>query len=93
MERLRSGGYRSRHLMKEYGLTPQDYDAMLQAQDGVCAACKEEPDEILRVDHDHETGENRALLCRHCNSALGFVQDSIERLQALISYLEVHDVR
>ena len=56
---------RKSHLKRKYGLTLEEYDAMLEAQGGVCAICGEpRPEErTLHVDHDHETGAIRGLLC------------------------------
>lgn len=83
--------------LKKYDLTPEQYDAMLTEQAGVCAGC-ERPETRkhpvtglpvpLAVDHDHETGEVRGLLCSRCNFALGYAQDSAEILRGLASYIE-----
>lgn len=84
--------YRRRDLMKKYGLTEDDYAELLAAQDGKCAVCRT-PDPgngrytRFLVDHDHETGKVRALLCNPCNVAIGQVQDNPERLLALARYL------
>lgn len=53
-----------------------------------CNICGAQPDEPLRVDHNHETGAVRGLLCRNCNVALGLMQDSPARLQQALSYLQ-----
>ena len=58
---------------------------MIDAQGGVCAACK--TDEPVHVDHDHKTGRVRGILCFLCNQALGNVRDEIPRLRGLIDYL------
>ena len=58
---------------------------MLEAQGGVCAACK--TDEPKHVDHDHKTGRVRGMLCYLCNQALGNVRDDVSRLRGLIDYL------
>ena len=64
---------RKSHLKRKYGLTLEEYDAMLAAQGGVCAICRQpRPEErTLHVDHDHATGAIRGLLCFTCNNALG----------------------
>jgi hypothetical protein len=55
----------------EYGMTPEDYDALLALQGGGCAICDGKPKtERLSVDHDHETGAVRGLLCSKDNSEL-----------------------
>jgi hypothetical protein len=83
-------------LQKNYGITIEQYDAMLEAQGGVCAICKRPPkggntsSKNLNVDHDHKTGERRGLLCNDCNPALGKFQDSPQLLRAAAAYLENH---
>lgn len=78
------------HLKKKYGITPEDYDALLSSQSGRCAACGQEPRPPTRfhLDHDHATGKIRGILCHHCNNALGFTGDSLERLRLLVAYME-----
>lgn len=68
---------------------------MLVGQGGVCAICRQ-PEQMrkngqiraLSVDHDHETGTVRGLLCGHCNSILGLAKDSVDRLSRAIDYLQ-----
>lgn len=83
---------RARHLWKKYGMTLEEYDALLHAQDGVCAICRRPPrDDIsLHLDHDHTTGERRGLLCFKCNNALGDFDDDAERLLRAYVYLTPH---
>ncbi len=80
---------RRNHLLRNYGLTADQFNEMLDKQDGRCAVCGE-PGKRLFVDHDHATGDVRSLLCHHCNLALGFAGDSVETLQRLITYLQEH---
>lgn len=80
-----------KYQMKSYGLTPEPYQKLYDRQDGCCAICKVKPDERLNIDHDHVTGQVRALLCRNCNTALGHAKENIERLKAMIEYLEIHE--
>ena len=64
-------------LKYEYGITLEDYNKMLNEQEGKCAICQKHQNElkkILYVDHDHKTGEVRGLLCKNCNVALGFYE-------------------
>ena len=78
-------------LQRNYGISLADYDEMLEAQDNGCAICGKMPEENgqrLSVDHDHETGQVRGLLCRHCNSGLGYFMHGPERLRNAIAYLE-----
>lgn len=73
-----------------YGMPHGRFDEMLEEQLGGCAACgtpHEATERGLVVDHDHETGEVRALLCLHCNVALGMLKDDPERIAALLTYI------
>jgi hypothetical protein len=70
---------------KNYGITKGQFDALFAAQHGVCAICKER--EANSVDHSHEHGRIRALLCRACNAGLGFFRDDPELLRAAAAYL------
>jgi len=75
--------------LKLYGLTHGQLLELLAAQHGVCAICSEQMTEAtLHVDHDHNTGAVRGLLCPKCNAALGFLSDSPARLRAALVYLE-----
>lgn len=84
--------------LAKFGITPDQYREMLDAQGGVCAIC-EQPERVrdarngrlkaLAVDHDHETGAVRGLLCQNCNKGIGNLGDSPERLIAAAAYLEV----
>lgn len=66
---------RRRELLK-YGLTPEDYDRMLERQDNSCKICKRScsSGKKLAVDHCHNTGKVRGLLCASCNTRLGFIE-------------------
>jgi hypothetical protein len=64
---------------------------MLEAQGGVCAICRTAP--AVHVDHDHETGAVRALLCFNCNGGLGQFKDNPEALHAAAYYVAFHRVR
>lgn len=67
-----------------------EYQLMLESQNGLCAICNSPPKANLRlaVDHDHQTGRVRGLLCNRCNLALGAFHDSSVYLLRAISYLE-----
>lgn len=70
------------------GLSPADYQAMLDEQGGVCAICGDPPGvQALAVDHDHATGYVRGLLCTNCNHLLGKAKDNRTVLEAAIAYL------
>ncbi len=79
-------------LQKNYGITVERYEEMLAQQNGGCAVCgaTESGDPrrpALHVDHCHETGAIRGLLCMPCNNGLGMFADSPSRLQAAAAYL------
>jgi hypothetical protein len=80
-----------RYLKARYGITPDDYVAMFDAQGGCCAICGVaggiQKGERLHVDHCHVSGKVRALLCFDCNRGLGSFKDSPEVLQKAIDYL------
>ncbi|MFD0032529.1 endonuclease VII domain-containing protein [Streptomyces sp. NPDC127172] len=71
-----------------YGLTLDQWDAMVLAQEGRCAIC-EQPCELV-VDHCHTSGAVRELLCGTCNSGLGHFKDNPAALRAAADYLERH---
>ena len=83
------------HYRRRYGLTPRDYDRLLAAQGNRCEICGTpvEPGKRLHVDHDHETGKVRGLLCGNCNRGLGLYKDSPVYLANAITYLEKSRVR
>ena len=85
-------------LKKQYGMTRDDYNKLLKDQGGTCRICKKAGQHFrqgkplpLCVDHNHKTGKVRGLLCLNCNSGMGKLGDSIERLKEVIKYLEETD--
>lgn len=82
---------------RRYGVTPEQYDAMLQSQNGRCAICGTTDPKTRTsgchvkssfcVDHCHKTGKVRGLLCMECNTGLGKFKDNPDTLTAAISYL------
>ena len=79
-----------RHLMREYGITTSQRNAMLAAQGSCCAICRaSEPgtENDWHTDHCHEHGHVRGILCHHCNVMLGHAKDNIATLEAAIRYL------
>lgn len=76
----------------KYGITWEMYQALIAAQGGVCSICRKPlPEgENFAVDHNHNTNALRDLLCRKCNSIIGFANDSIEVLTSAIEYLQRH---
>lgn len=80
------------NLQKLYGITIEEYDAMLEAQNGVCLVCQEEDkDTNLAVDHCHSTGRVRGLLCNNCNRAIGLLKDNPAVIKRAAAYLERSD--
>lgn len=86
---------RGQHLRHRYNITPEQYDEMFSAQEGVCASCGEPPKtRALDVDHDHACcpGERscgkcvRGLLCRGCNWTVGVIENG--RFAVAMAYLE-----
>ena len=80
-------------LMRFYGITLEDYKAMLVKQEHKCHLCKASPLEgssrapKLFVDHNHTTGKVRALLCHRCNTGIGYFREDIELMKRAIEYL------
>lgn len=89
-ERYREHCRRAR-LKKAFGISIEEYEALLAAQGGKCATCDStEADSRgwrLHTDHDHATGRIRGLLCGPCNRAIGLLNDDAERFAALAQYL------
>lgn len=92
----RPGDHR-RYWLGLYGLTEEQYDALVEKQGGVCAICLMPERYVdartgmprrLAVDHDHETGRVRGLLCGRCNRSIGQFADDHERLTRAAEYLK-----
>ncbi len=89
--------HKSIFLRRKYGISVADYDRMLESQGGACAICAK-PEKMairgtvvaLAVDHDHDTGAVRALLCSACNTAIGLFNDDPKLLGAAKDYLAKH---
>jgi len=97
---------RTQHVLRTYGVTQEQYDALYAAQEGVCAICGSDgramvADNDLRgraprhmpllfVDHDHATNTTRGLLCNDCNIGLGMFRDNPIILRTAIAYLKNH---
>ena len=78
--------------MARYGLTPEEWDALLASQGGGCAICGTHTPggRGWHTDHDHATNQTRGILCSGCNPALGYMDDDPARLRAAADYLERH---
>jgi len=84
-------------LQCKFGITLAEYDAMFEAQDGVCAICGKpetrkygETVTRLCVDHNHATGKVRSLLCTKCNAMVGFADEDTDILLKTSEYLRRH---
>ncbi|HMK11483.1 MAG TPA: endonuclease VII domain-containing protein [Acidimicrobiales bacterium] len=84
-----AGSMRASHLRRKFGITQEQYERRLREQGGGCAVCKRppKPGKSLHVDHDHETGRVRGLLCFRRNAALGQLDDDLERIEAALTYV------
>jgi Recombination endonuclease VII len=87
--RVRSAGHEHRRRLRKYGLTQEDYDRLLSEQVG-CAGCgsSDAGPKGWMIDHCHESGRVRALLCYRCNTALGMFGDDPAPLRALALFIE-----
>jgi hypothetical protein len=79
------GGSRHYHLKHRYGIGADDFDRMVLEQGRRCAICGRADPE--HVDHDHETGAVRGILCFNCNGGLGQFKDDLDALLAATTYL------
>lgn len=90
---------KTRRRIVKYGLTLEQYRALVESQEGVCALCQQPPSRAFDIDHDHSCcpelpacGECvRGLLCFNCNSALGKLKDNVDTLKRAVAYLERRD--
>lgn len=74
------------NIKSRYGLNPDQYSSLLEAQNNSCSICKKK--KKLFVDHCHSSGAVRGLLCHSCNSGIGFLGDTEESLKRAFKYLE-----
>lgn len=82
---------RNNILKLRYGISAEEYQSLLEKQEGKCVLCKEIA--TLQVDHDHKTGKVRGLLCQKCNVAIGFLKEDLDRLYRVIDYLNLHGIK
>lgn len=73
--------------LKVYSISLEDYNKMLEKQNGVCAICGKKPKERLAVDHNHITGKVRGLLCIKCNLGISKFDDNIPTMEKAIKYI------
>ncbi|OYV41134.1 MAG: hypothetical protein B7Z80_02660 [Rhodospirillales bacterium 20-64-7] len=79
-----------RKIEQKYGLTEEQFNRKLEKQNFICEICKTTPDKFY-VDHNHDTGKVRGLICHHCNIILGMSKDQIEVLRSAARYLKRYD--
>lgn len=88
---LAKDSLRRQKLRVKYGITPEQFDEILTGQGGVCAICGTDrpggKHNAFCVDHCHETGKVRGILCYLCNVALGRIGDSYESAKRFLDYL------
>ncbi|MCP3817206.1 endonuclease VII domain-containing protein [Streptomyces sp. A3M-1-3] len=82
----RAQNNRAGYFMRTYGITEAQRDEMISSQMGICLICLSAP--AVHVDHCHETGKVRGVLCFNCNSAIGKLGDDPDTLRRAITYLE-----
>lgn len=85
----KSREYKHRYL---FGLEPEDYRDLVEAQGGVCAICRTAGNRLC-VDHDHGTGEVRGILCTKCNLTLGYYENGLKMKTHIDSYLSTPPAR
>ena len=90
----RAANKRRTHLKRTYGITPEQFDEMYEAQGGKCFICgTDEPGGrhgMLNVDHCHDSGDVRALLCDGCNRGLGHFKEDPDALISAAMYILAH---
>lgn len=78
----------------KFNITMNEYNKMLEEQNGVCGICKKKIEDVskrrkyLCVDHDHNSMKLRGLLCPQCNKAIGTIDENIDTLKNMISYIK-----
>ena len=80
--------HRAKNRLYLYGMTPDEYREQVIGQTGRCLICLRVPDHNLHVDHDHQTGKIRGLLCNQCNRGMGLLRDDPKVAHSAAAYLE-----
>jgi len=83
----RPGKEKDYYLKSLYGISLEEYNKILENQGGVCAICEKLNDK-MHVDHCHETGAVRGILCMPCNTSLGIFGDNVIGIKKVLEYLE-----
>ncbi len=86
--------YARKRRLKVFGLTPEQHKDMEARFNGTCYLCRKSPTpnkfgtlKVLAIDHDHETGRIRGLLCHRCNTGLGHLGDDAKGIQKALDYV------
>jgi hypothetical protein len=84
---------RRSYIKRTYGISLEEYDDMILSQDSKCAICKKSLIDLsgreIHIDHCHESGKIRGILCSHCNVGIGNLNDDIAILKSAIQYLSL----
>jgi hypothetical protein len=87
-------------LQKTYGISKERYDELLAEQGGVCFICRNPERRLYKgkptnlvVDHNHQTGEIRRILCHGCNAAIGLLEENPDRMRHMADYIETFNKR
>lgn len=76
---------------KKYGITKVEFEEILNKQKNKCAICKNDLKKEIHIDHSHNTGKVRGVLCGICNKGLGQFKDNIQNLKNAIKYLNDYE--
>ena len=83
---------RNSTLKYRYGITQEEYEEIFNKQEGRCSICDKTSNRYLTnnldIDHDHNTGKVRGLLCNNCNRGIGHLQEDVNILRKAIEYLK-----
>lgn len=80
---------RAWEIKTKYGLTVEEYDAIVRSEISKCRICGRTNDDVkLVLDHNHETGDIRGVLCPNCNTGIGLFKDNPDLLEKAIEYLK-----
>jgi hypothetical protein len=94
-KRQQKANNHDRMVVKVYGLLPGEYERMYEEQGGVCFICRRANGRTKRlaVDHDHDTGLVRGLLCGPCNKFVGYVRNSADAFRRGAAYLDWAEIK
>ena len=92
-EKLGFEYFKNYKLQREYGISLSEYNILLDNQDNKCYICNNKFNDTsdTRVDHNHETGQVRKILCHNCNVLIGHSKENVQILHNAIKYIEEHN--